>query len=49
MVNKGRRFARGIRAQYSLSKLHVTAYHLLVMAGPLAIWLWWQKEHQGDF
>lgn len=38
----------GIQTQYSISFLYVALYHLIMMAGPIGFWVWWQKHHPDD-
>lgn len=38
----------GIQTQYSISFLYVAIYHLIMMAGPIEFWVWWQKHHPDD-
>ena len=41
-------FVLGIQTQYSISFLYVALYHLIMMAGPIGFWIWWQKHHPED-
>jgi hypothetical protein len=40
--------AWGLQAHFSISAMLVFIYHLLMIAGAVAFWGWWELRHPGD-
>ncbi|KAG4439306.1 hypothetical protein IFR05_005239 [Cadophora sp. M221] len=45
---RNREQAWGLLAQHSISALLIFSYQAMIVAGPLAIWGWWQALHPDD-
>jgi hypothetical protein len=42
-------FAWGIEADYALSLLHLSVYHLIPLLSGFGFWVYWLTRHPGDW
>jgi hypothetical protein len=47
-LERERKYAWGIKAEFVVSLARVLFYHCAFLAGPVVFWVWWQAHHPND-